>query len=298
MRTISLKSLLFVFIIPQLISCATLSPVDGEKFRVNKTDSLQDVAPGWMPFAGDTGIAYHAGRVAQPRFEFHALRIDLFNPVIQVTVGGADKGGEALSTTVSSFVRDNDLLAGMNALPFYPVSDREGEPRTNIGIVIADGTVLSPPHPGFDALVFFSSRICAVVAQGDIGAFGNIDNAVGGFHQILLNNELTPRTNGLTSRHPRSAAGLCGDGRFLYLLVIDGRRLRSIGATEAQTALLLRALGANQGINFDGGGSSALAIRFPDGIVRVVNTPIHRFIRGRQRAVAGSLGIGITMTNE
>jgi len=206
-------------------------------------------------------------------------------------VGGLED--EVLSTKVSSFVRDNDLLAGINALPFDPVSDMEGEPRTNIGLVIADGRMVSPPNPGFDALVFFTDGSVAIKAQYEICCTENIANAVGGFRRILENNELVPRVLDLQPRHPRSAAGISPCGRFLYLLAIDGRRFGSVGSTQAETALLLRALGAAEGINFDGGGSTSLAMRFPNGEVRVVNTPVHgNFPPGRERAVAGVLGIG------
>jgi hypothetical protein len=55
--------------------------------------------------------------------------------------------------------------------------------------------------------------------------------------------------------------------------------------------MVLRALGAGEGINLDGGGSTALALRYPDGKVRVANIPIHGGIPGTERAVAGCLGI-------
>ncbi|MDR3020602.1 MAG: phosphodiester glycosidase family protein, partial [Treponema sp.] len=99
------------------------------------------------------------------------------------------------------------------------------------------------------------------------------------------------RTFERKERHPRSAAGISADGNTLYLIVIDGRRAGSIGGTENETALLLLALGAYNGINFDGGGSSALALRYPDGKTRAANTPIHGNIPGQERAVAGCLGI-------
>ncbi|WP_461247563.1 phosphodiester glycosidase family protein, partial [Treponema sp. R6D11] len=62
---------------------------------------------------------------------------------------------------------------------------------------------------------------------------------------------------------------------------------------EEETALLLRQLGSWEGINFDGGGSTALAMRFADGKIRVVNTPIHGGIQGQERAVAGCIGVKI-----
>jgi exopolysaccharide biosynthesis protein len=201
--------------------------------------------------------------------------------------------GGILSVRVSSFVRDNGLVAGINALPFDTVSGTEGEPRINIGIVIANGVMFSPPHKSFDALVFYKDGHAAIETQSGIKDFDSIENAVGGFYRILDNGQLVPRVLNLSDRHPRSAAGISPDGKFLYLLVIDGRQIKSAGCTEAETALLLRALGASDGINFDGGGSTALALRYPDNIVRVVNTPIHGNIPGRERAVAGCLGIGM-----
>jgi exopolysaccharide biosynthesis protein len=75
--------------------------------------------------------------------------------------------------------------------------------------------------------------------------------------------------------------------------VIDGRRSGSAGATEAELGVILRRLGAVEGINFDGGGSTALALRYPDGRVRAVNTPVHGGIPGQERGVAACLGIRV-----
>jgi hypothetical protein len=305
---ITIPHFLFAFI---LFSCSTLSPVDKQVER-SVFATPQEVSPHWMRLS-EPGLDYFAGKVQRPRIEFYALRIDLGAPNLRIVAapGGAgttrrkrvssfvrdngleasDNGVTTISTKVSSFVRDNGLLAGINVLPFDPVSGTEGEPRSNVGIVIADRVMLSPPHKSFDALVFYTDGNAAIIAQSEIKDSDNIEHAVGGFHRILENNKLVPRVLNLSERHPRSAAGISSNGKFLYLLVIDGRRLGSIGSTEAETALLLWSLGCSEGINFDGGGSSALALRYPDGKVRVVNTPIHGQIPGRERAVAGCLGI-------
>jgi len=251
------------------------------------------VSPRWTPVSV-SGLDYFAGKVSRPRVEFHALRIDLTMSNLRIVAypGGSYRGG-FFSVKVSSFVRDNGLLAGINALPFDTSSETEGEPRINVGIVIADGIMLSPPHKRYDALVFYKDGHTAIVAQSEIKDHDteNIENAVGGFYRILEHGELVPRILNLSDRHPRSAAGISPDGKFLYLLVIDGRQFKSIGSTEAETALLFKALGASEAVNLDGGGSSALALRYPDNTVRVVNTPIHGNIPGRERAVAGCLGI-------
>ena len=259
--------------------------------------SFAEEASGQLDSGGplDSGLAYYAGRVSRPRLEFNALRVDLSHPELRILTaggGGGSAGGQFLSVKVSTFVRSNNLAAGINALPFDPVSGREGEPRTNAGIVITGGVMVSPPHARFDALVFYADGSAAIISQSAIQSAEHISNAVGGFYRILENGELAPRAlDSNARRHPRSAAGISPDGRYLYLLVIDGRRLGSVGGTEAETALLLRSLGASEGINFDGGGSTALALRYAGGKVRVVNTPVHGNIPGRERAVAGCLGI-------
>jgi len=272
-----------------IVSCATFSHVEGPAV------SPEAVSPQWTPMQAPgltKGLDYFAGKVSRPRIEFHALRVDLTEPGLRIVAypGGRSRLG-FFSVWVSSFVRDEDLLAGINALPFDPVSGREGELITNVGLVISGGVTLSPPHKSFDALVFYKDGRAAIETQSDIKDFESIENAVGGFYRILEHGEPVPRVINLSDRHPRSAAGISSDNRFLYLLVIDGRQIKSAGATEAETALLLRALGATDAINFDGGGSSAMALRGPDGKVRVVNTPIHGQIPGRERAVAGCLGI-------
>jgi exopolysaccharide biosynthesis protein len=220
---------------------------------------------------------------------------------------------------VSGFVQHYDCLAGINTNPFSPVSGKVGEDRAIDGIAIADGVLVSRPNPQFDALVFYANdgvtgsyaaneadgsasglagenRRAAIVSQADLGDLAGIRHAVGGFSIVLRDGELaerlrTPDAAKDAPRHPRSAAGLSADGRWLYLLAVDGRRPGSIGATEAELAIILRQLGAAYGLNFDGGGSTSLALRFPDGKIRPVNTPIHKQIPGWERGVAVCLGI-------
>jgi exopolysaccharide biosynthesis protein len=270
---------------------------------------LEYVQPQWQSFAEDLtgGLDYLAGKIRKPRLEFRALRVDLSEPALRILIYGGPEEGSApegkagktgLSTWVSGFVRRRGLVAGINASPFDPVTGKEGEPQVIVGVLIREGVLISPPVPRYEALVFYTYGGAAILNQGDLGDLSTIQNAVGGFHRILEENRLSERVlsaaeKPFAPRHPRSAAGLSAEGRYLYLLVIDGRRPGSIGATEAETAVLLRQLGAAGGINLDGGGSSSLALRFPDGRVRPVNIPIHGGIPGRERGVASCLGIGL-----
>jgi exopolysaccharide biosynthesis protein len=215
-------------------------------------------------------------------------------------VKGKFREGYISGTTVSRFVRQYDCLAGINTNPFSLISGKTGEDRAINGITVADGVVVSLPDPDFDALVFYEGPDkgplrAAIVRQATIISLEGIRDAVGGFQILLKDGETAQRlktSNKAPPRHPRSAAGLSEDGRYLYLLAVDGRRSGSVGATEAELAELLRRLGASEGINFDGGSSTSLALRFPNGKVRPVNTPIYNHIPGWERKVAVCLGIG------
>jgi len=280
-----------------LLSCATVSPVNLAHERPEAFSSIEVLQPNWQVFA--ESIGYFHGKIASPKLEFWAVRIDLRAAGTRIVVsGGSVYDEETFSEKVSSFVRDNDLAAGINAVPFNIASAVENRSIKNIGIVISGGRLLSAPVAQYDALVFYDDGRAAIVNQAAINSADGIKNAIGGFHQILTLGQTAQRTLENEARHPRSAAGLSADNRYLYLLVVDGRRAGSIGSTERETALVLRALGAWDGINFDGGGSSALALRYSDGRVRPVNTPIHGGVQGLERAVAGCIGVEISLSRE
>jgi hypothetical protein len=282
--------ILFTTIILIFSSCTTTSLVSPKKDTPSVYSTIQDINPQWQVFAN--GIDYFHAKISSPTLEFHALKIDLSAQELDIVVkGGAYKENQTLSIKVSNFVRDNTLLAGINATPFDIASSKEGRVIQNIGIIISNGKMLAPVNSNYDALVFYKDGKTAIINQSAINSVENIANAVGGFHQILTNGEPAQRTHGKEARHPRSAAGISQDGKYMYLTVIDGRRAGSVGTTEEETALLLRSLGSWEGLNFDGGGSTALAMRFADGKVRVVNTPIHGGIPGQERAVAGCIGV-------
>ena len=262
------------------MSCATYPQTES-------FPSIETLRPYWQFYA--EGIEYFNGRLVSPQIEFYAFRIDLSKQNIKIVVSAGDQNGN--STRVSSFVRDNNLALGINALPFDIVSGTEGRSIRNMGLVISEGRLLSRGNLNYDAIVFYKDGGAAIVSQSSINSSSieNIHNAVGGFHKILSGGLPAERTLGSTARHPRSAVGISAG--YLYMVVIDGRRTASIGATEYETALLLRSLGASDALNLDGGGSSALAMRDINGNVRTVNTPVHNGIPGLERAVAGCLGI-------
>ena len=61
-------------------------------------------------------------------------------------------------------------------------------------------------------------------------------------------------------RNPRTLAGVTRAGRLL-LVTVDGRRPgHSVGASFAESAAVMRALGATDAVNLDGGGSTGMTV--------------------------------------
>ena len=95
--------------------------------------------------------------------------------------------------------------------------------------------------------------------------------------------------------HPRTAIGINKNGRWVYIVVVDGRQpFYSNGATYQQLAEILQDLGAFNAMALDGGGSSTMVIQGENGEPIVLNSPIDNYIPGRERPVANHLGIFLT----
>jgi exopolysaccharide biosynthesis protein len=92
--------------------------------------------------------------------------------------------------------------------------------------------------------------------------------------------------------NPRTAVGMNQNGRWFYLMVVDGRETSS-GATFGQLADMLISYGVYSAMALDGGGSSTLVIEGVDRLPRVLNTPIDDNNPGQERAVANHLGISL-----
>jgi len=92
--------------------------------------------------------------------------------------------------------------------------------------------------------------------------------------------------------HPRTAIGINRNGRYIYLMVIDGRQpFYSDGATFAKLAELMVEQGAYYAMALDGGGSSTMVIEGENGKPVILNSPIDLYIPGRERPVGNHFGV-------
>jgi len=263
-----------------LASCASLPTVPSPPLPP------EGAVPSWERVA--EGIGYARLGLESPPLQLHALRIDLDAPGVEVVVTpGSGKLGRTRGRTLSSFAAAFDCAVAVNGGPFSPSFAVAGESMTLAGLAVSKGRLVSAPDPRYAALVFPVSGGARVVEQSATLDLGQLYDAVGGFFVVLESGRVVGRGG---KREPRTAAGVSGNGRILYLLVADGRRRESVGLSEAETGAWLASLGAVDGLCLDGGGSSAMCLRRAGAATRVVNVPMHGGLPGWQRVLGDCLG--------
>lgn len=220
----------------------------------------------------------------EPRpLQIHRVRIDLAAPGYELAVAvGRDPDGdgpvEATLTAPLMLAQQERLLIAVNTNPWamlpQPEPGRsagyvEGAPVDVSGWVRAAAVTRSPPQAG--------NWSFWVDEQGR-GHVGNPAQplparcAVAGFAGLLQDGRMIARPGDV--RHPRTAAGVDAEGRWLTLLVVDGRQPGlSEGVTEKELAELLLEAGCHAALNLDGGGSSLLLRQSATGAYQVLNRP-------------------------
>ena len=254
------------------------------------------------------GVTYRLIERSEPVAQHvHILTLDLDKVRLEVTPGDTSKGREFVARTPSAYVSEFDLIAGVNGGYFTPFKGgsrggedyypHAGEAVDVSGASISNEVEASPVELDEDERV--NAVICIEgasvgIRDGQVCEAG-IDYAMAAGPRLLAGGSTRAFDDfGLryaNDRHPRTAVGLSEDGRTAWLVVVDGRQKEfSEGASLSELTAIFRDLGAVDAINLDGGGSTAMAVR-EDGEVKVVNSPIHTHVPGRERPSANQLGV-------
>ena len=242
----------------------------------------------WRPLF--RGIEYAKSAAEKPRpLKVHAIRIDLREPTIEFLVTPSNKEAplETNGARTSTFLKQNGCQLAINASPYAPVLEFEGKPQDVLGLSVSRGDAYSAAADSYGALLIAKdNKVRIAMPPFDAGA---AHNAVGGFRMLLKGGENVADDDQL---HPRTAAGVTQDGRYLVLVAIDGRqRGYSEGTSTAETAEWMRLFGCFDAVNLDGGGSTSLVIADGKGGATVLNRPIHAGIPSLERVVANHLGV-------
>jgi len=240
-----------------------------------------------------SGIDYASGEANSVRLQrVYALRVDTANPNIEF-FSTPDNGDKPLMTngqTTSEFLRMYGCKVAINANPFSPVD--QTRPRNVYGLAMSEGKIVARPNVKNPSLLISKDNRARIAEVNENSDLKDVWTAVSGFG-IVLSNGINIGDS--KTVHPRTAVGISGDGRYLFLMVIDGRQSGySAGATPFETAQWLHRFGAVNGLNLDGGGSTSL-VRSDgkDGAI-ILNRPIHGDKPGQERIVGNNLGVLVT----
>lgn len=227
------------------------------------------------------------------------FEIDLTNPSVKIeasTPNNAPAFGMQRMTKQATYedFEGHKVWAGINA-DFYNMDT--GVPQ---GIVYKEGLPIKTTVT--DAVnTFFAITKDGKAVIGNQQMYADIKNniqeAVGGRVTLLKDGVAVQQTD--KKLEPRTCIGVNQEGTKVYMLVVDGRNFHySNGMNYDDLAKFMKALGAYQAINLDGGGSSTFFVRstpsFDADRFVVRNWPTDN--GGQERSVANGLII-VSVTN-
>jgi len=175
--------------------------------------------------------------------------------------------------------RENAVLA-INAGGFAD-SGGEGNGGTPVGIVISNGKIINSVRNGSGLIGFTNDNklfLGKITAQEAINK--GIRDAVEFGPFLIVNGQVSSVLGkGGYGLHPRTVIGQRQDGIVLFL-VIDGRRVTSMGADMDDLITIMKRYGAINAANLDGGNSSVLV---ENG--KILNKPIDWYNQEQTRPI-------------
>jgi exopolysaccharide biosynthesis protein len=264
------------------------APASNKTATITKSD--------WKPIY--QGIDFATAKVDASRA--YAIRVNLAAPGIRFYTTPADGPSDTVAETTSQFLEASGVQVAINGNFFSPCCKAAANARDLVGLAISNGKIVSPPLystseiGGIAALLLGDHNHASIVTTKSAGSppLANIDDALTGSAIIVRNGRnisaQSPTFGDPTHPNPRTDAGLSANGRYLYLVAIDGRKPGySRGATLSEAADLMIALGASRAVNLDGGGSTTMVRSDGHGGASVLNRPSG----GAERYVGNNLGV-------
>ena len=309
-----------LFLLTLVVGCAVYEPVSvpagAEHATTQAFVRLESPIPWNEAQTLHRGIKYIKLAFDEPRImKAYLMRIDLQTPGLKFTgTGRADKWGEPMPDVTNRVViirtrrqrtadfmnelrkpvaeggRGLDVAVAFNSSPWEPWE----KPFTHTyadpyGIQISDGIVVNTGGGYGGTFAIGKDGKAFIARQIPKEQYGELALAHTGFGVVMENGESLVKPTD-TALAPRMAYGLSADKRWLYVLAVDGRQEEwSLGASHHDLVAILRAAGASDAINMDGGGSTSL-VHWDESIGKPVMVNRHDD-KGSARAVAMSIGI-------
>lgn len=242
----------------------------------------------------------------QNRMVMHCLRVDLRDPDIRLhptpaLTNRVEGVRETAGRTVSRFVETEGVQVAVNANFFDPEEYYlpERTPMTVWGLQVNGGAVVSAQTDSryissflFDA----ANRPTVVHTNWPAVSTAGVHTAVTGDYPVVvkgvnIGRQYLNQPGFIHGTNPRTAMGVSADGRYLYLMCIDGRQPHSTGALDYETGAWMLLVGAHDAANMDGGGSATMSARTASGSAIRLNHPSAVADSGKERTVGSHFGV-------
>lgn len=248
-------------------------------------DSYKLLTDGVQSFEMSCKLVDELGKDTQPlNRNIYLFEVDMTKATILATLPDDDDAkisSRQLMTLQIPALQDNrpdiTVWGGTNG-DFFTTVDEASQTCELQGILYRGGKCLKGTFHGTVNTVFavFKDGSAKCMNQTVYNSVkGDIKEAIGGRQALLWNNGVVGFSD--SAQHPRTAVGTSSDGKTVWILVVDGRdELYSTGSFSVSyepLARILKAAGAADAINLDGGGSSTYVVRESDGSFTKHNKP-------------------------
>jgi exopolysaccharide biosynthesis protein len=204
---------------------------------------------------GETEDKIELKNISNGKYKGYMLIVS--NPK-RVGVASSDKLGSS-GMKLSEIVKDYNAVGGINAGGFADEGGH-GSGGTPTGILIEAGKVLYGKENQRFPLIGFNEDSVLILGNYTLKEAKDkkIRDAVNFGPFLVINGEPTIKGgNGGGGLQPRTAIGQRKDGAVL-MLVIDGRKIDSVGATLKEVQDIMLENGAYNAANLDGGSSATM----------------------------------------
>lgn len=241
----------------------------------SKTDLIQNITSQYTiqryPGVEETNIRYVSNKGKNMSIFF--LKVDLVQAGIDAEVATAYNRADSTTGTQTvngqieaknEVMADRQVIAGVNADYFY--WDTNTNKIVAEGLLFKDGVMIKD-HPVIPSrsIHFFGIKNNGQAVLGDKKLYllnkEYLQNATGGRYLLNQFGEVAADYLLDVSVEPRTTVGLFNPKTAVFM-VVDGRRSSySNGLTVLEMAKIFKAIGVQDALNLDGGGSTTLVVR-------------------------------------
>ncbi len=200
-------------------------------------------------------------KIKSENIEWTCVKINLAAQNLEIVAkpGRQDLGKRFF---LKNFAKKTKSIVAVNTVPF----DMAPKSYLPVSVVKIDGEIICPLNSNYSALAFSQNPLRAkIIKNQNEDDIADCDYVFGGFFTILEDGEIFEFAK---YKRSRTAVGIADGGRELYLFATCGINCPTgrNGLNFEECAVILKALGCTDAMEFDGGHSTGLAIQGEDTI--------------------------------